>query len=353
MLHTCPRISALLVGAALSLLPLSTAWAGDLPAGAAVQIVDKLSGFLDRYVDPAIGARVQAKLKEQRATYGAINDRAALAEVLSRDMVSVSGDLHLKVNVNSSRTDSTAQPTAQEEALLQQRLAHGLMAVRRLPANIGYLKLRYFGSDSDAVAMIDAALGLLKDTDALIIDLRENTGGGGSDARLLGHLSARPIPMATIHWRQDDGSFRIDQRTVSVPAGGPLYPEKPVFLLTARRTFSAAEEFAYDLKAAQRATLVGEVTRGGGNPSNRPADLGYGMGAFIPNGKVVHPTTGTGWEGKGVAPDVAVPPDQALTEAYGLALAVSRPLVSTPKSEKERTDAIANPHGALLADQLL
>ena len=202
--------------------------------------------------------------------------------------------------------------------------------------------------------MIDTVMGLLKYTDALIIDLRENSGGGGaSDAELLGHLSHTPIPMAEVTWRNADGTTEVMQRQPHKPAGGALYPDKPVYLLTAKRTYSAAEEFVYDLKAAGRATLVGETTGGGANPANRPVPLSYGFRVFIPNGHVVHPTTHSNWEGVGIAPDVAVPADQALTTAYGRALAAAKPTVATPPSEREREAAIADPKAALLADQAL
>ncbi|NWM54823.1 hypothetical protein GY652_26545, partial [Escherichia coli] len=95
------------------------------------------------------------------------------------------------------------------------------------------------------------------------------------------------------------------QRVADMPAGGPLYADRPVFVLMAKRTFSAAEGFAYDLQAARRATLVGEASRGGGNPANRNVELGSGMSAFVPNGRVEHPTTHGNWEGKGVQPDIA------------------------------------------------
>ena len=52
-------------------------------------------------------------------------------------------------------------------------------------------------------------------------------------------------------------------------------------------------------------------------------------------------------------PDVALPVDQALTEAYTRALAAARPLISTPKSEAERAKAIADPRATLMADQAL
>jgi len=36
---------------------------------------------------------------------------------------------------------------------------------------------------------------------------------------------------------------------------------KPVYVLTSARTFSGAEEFAYDLQQLQRATVVGDHRR--------------------------------------------------------------------------------------------
>lgn len=330
------------------------ALAGDLTPKAAGEILDTYARKLDGYVDPAKAAQVRAALKANRARYLKIDDRQAFVEAVSADTVAASGDLHLKLSVKTTDAGAGARETPEQEALLEARLAHGLMQVRRLPGNIGYLKLRYFALDEDGAKMIDAAMLLLKDTDVLIIDLRENTGGGGaSDERLLGHLSRTPIPMAVIEWRNEDGSIDRQPRAVSVPEGGPAYPDKPIYVLTSKRTFSAAEGFAYDLKAARRATLVGETTRGGGNPSNRPNDLGYGIGAFIPNGRVVHPTTGTGWEGVGIAPDIETPKDGALTEAYARALAVARPTISTPKSEAELAAAKADPKTTLAADQLL
>lgn len=263
-------------------------------------------------------------------------------------MLAEAHDLHLKISI---ATMNARESTDAEDALLEQHLAHGLMGVRRLPGNIGYLKLRYFAADADGAALVDRAMAMLRDTDALIIDLRENTGGGGAtDARLLGHLSATPVPMARIQWRKPDGRFETEQRVPSVPATGPLYSEKPIFLLTAQRTFSAAEGFAYDLQAAHRAVLIGERTRGGANPANRGVDLGAGMNAFVPNGRVEHPTTHGNWEGKGVQPDVPTDPRQALVEAYRRALAAAKPRIATPKSEKERADAIADPEGTLKFD---
>jgi hypothetical protein len=347
-------IPAAAVAAMLCLSAQPALAADDLTSKQAGQVVDALVGELNDYFDPAKARAVQTALKAQRGQFVRIHDRAALAEALSAVTLKVSGDLHMRVSVTTTSAQAARLGDA-DQALVDQRLAYGLMAARRLPANIGYLKLRYFERGEEGAAMIDAAMGLLKDTDALIIDLRENTGGGGaSDERLLGHLSRKPLILEAIHWREPDGKVSVQQREISQGPGGPLYPDKPVYLLVGGRTFSAAEAFAYSLQANRRAVLVGTPTRGGGNPANRPTPgLGFGLIAFIPNGQVVHPLTGRGWEGVGVQPDVSTPLDGALTQAYRQALAAAKPLVSTPKSEKERADAVADPAKALASDQML
>lgn len=347
------RLLALAAAAALTVASPVLA-AEDLSAQQSGQVVDALVAGLNGYFDPAKAKTVQAALKGERKRLVAIHDREQLAQALSAITLKTSGDQHLKVSVTTASAQAPAMSDA-DQALLDQRLAYGLMAVRRLPGNIGYLKLRYFEQTAAGAQIIEDAMGLLKHTDALIIDLRENTGGGGaSDERLLGHLSREPLTMAALHWREPDGRETVEQRKADVPASGPLYAGKPVYVLIANRTFSAAEEFAYDIQANKRGVLVGARSRGGGNPSNRPpAPLGFGLTVFVPNGQAIHPLTGEGWEGVGVQPDVATPAEGALTEAYRQALTAAKPLVSTPRSDKERADAIADPAAALTADQRL
>ncbi len=347
------RLLALAAAAALTVASPVLA-AEELTAKQAGQVVDTLVSNLNGYFDAAKAKQVQAALKAERKRLVAIHDREQLAQALSAITLKTSGDQHLKVSVTTASANQ-AGLSATDQALLDQRLAYGLMAVRRLPGNIGYLKLRYFEQTAAGAEVIEDAMALLQHTDALIIDLRENTGGGGaSDERLLGHLSRKPLAMAELHWREADGRETIERRQPNTPASGPLYADKPVYVLVANRTFSAAEEFAYDIQANKRGLLVGTRTRGGGNPANRDAPaLGFGLSVFVPNGQAIHPLTGKGWEGVGVQPDVETPPESALTEAYRRALAAAKPLVSTPRSEKERADAIADPAAALTADQKL
>jgi C-terminal processing protease CtpA/Prc len=84
-------------------------------------------------------------------------------------------------------------------------------------------------------------------------------------------------------------------------------------------TFSAAEEFAYDLQSRDRATLIGETTAGGAHGSDH-VRLDEQYTVFIPSGQAINPITGTNWEGTGITPDVPVHRHDALQVAHHMAL---------------------------------
>ena len=90
-------------------------------------------------------------------------------------------------------------------------------------------------------------------------------------------------------------------------------------MLTSKDTFSGGEEFAYNLKTRQRATLIGEPTGGGAHPGGIHR-LHPHFEAFIPGGRPVSPITGTNWEGTGVIPDIPADPEQALPVAQSASI---------------------------------
>ncbi|UWX04173.1 S41 family peptidase [Pseudoxanthomonas sp. NC8] len=198
----------------------------------------------------------------------------------------------------------------------------GVRRVEVLPGNVGYLDMGYFAdfdfADAQAPARqaIDAALQLLGHADALVIDLRDN--GGGSPA-MVGYLaSAFVAPGADIY-----NTFHSREGTESeAPATPHAAPrtQVPLYVLTSGRTGSAAEAFAYTLKNARRATVVGEASAGAANPG-QPFRLDDGYSVFVSTGSPVSPVTGRNWEGSGVQPDVEVPASDASARAQQLALA--------------------------------
>ena len=99
---------------------------------------------------------------------------------------------------------------------------------------------------------------------------------------------------------------------------GPRFGgKKPIYVLTSSRTFSGAEEFAYDLQSLKRATIVGETT-GGGAHMTASGRIGDHLLIRVPVRRAINPITHTNWEGVGVQPDVKVPADQALETARRL-----------------------------------
>jgi uncharacterized protein (TIGR02145 family) len=110
---------------------------------------------------------------------------------------------------------------------------------------------------------------------------------------------------------------------------GKKLTTQPVFVLTAKRTFSGAEEFSYNLKHLKRATIVGEFTGGGAHPvRGERIDERFSIG--VPEARPINAVTKTNWEGTGVEPDVQVPAADALATAQKLAAERVRPVGAGP-----------------------
>ena len=166
---------------------------------------------------------------------------------------------------------------------------------------------------------IDAAMALLANTDALIVDVRANHGGDPDSLDyLMGYFYAKPTELTSILITQ--GKPQLYEQFSEAHVSGARYLGKPLYVLTSSVTFSCAEQFAYDMKSLHRATLVGKTTGGGANPGGFvPLDPHFAI--FIPLGRSVNPYTQTNWEGVGVVPDVPSESAAALLVAYTQALA--------------------------------
>ncbi|HET9253131.1 MAG TPA: S41 family peptidase, partial [Candidatus Eisenbacteria bacterium] len=190
--------------------------------------------------------------------------------------------------------------------------------VERLPGNVGYLRLDRFVDPELGGGTAAAAMSFLANTDALIVDLRQNGGGTPLMVALLASylFESTPVHLNSIYDRLED----LTKQIWSYPyLAGPRYLGKDVFVLTAPRTFSGAEEFAYDLKALKRATIVGERTRGGAHPGSI-RQVHEHFAVMVPTGRAINPVTNSNWEGVGVEPDIAAPADSALVVAHRAAL---------------------------------
>jgi hypothetical protein len=271
-----------------------------------------------RYFDRQKAEAAVEKLRAMRkqGAYKGIVDGPKLAERLTADIRDATGDSHLNVvfSRNVIRNAAPALPSAAEieryRALLIAENC-SLEKVETLPGNIGYLKFNSF-PDLDACGpSFHKAIARIAGADAVIFDLRDNTGGFPDTVAEV----AAPLFDHVVPWYNPRETHSA---TTLSPARGSTLANRPVYILTSSRTLSGAEQFTYNLKMLKRATIVGETTGGGGHVGAfHRLDEHFGMG--IPETKITNPYGGSDWDVVGVEPDVEVKAADALDAAEKLA----------------------------------
>ena len=308
----------------------------------AATCAEVISALIDQlrahYVFPLVAEQIGTELRQQLTTetYASALTAEAFCTALTQTLQTVGHDKHLNVRYSAeahlpasdgpSNTDKLAEDVAwreayHEEARLQN---YGFARVERLPGNIGYLDLRGFEDPAVGGEAAIAAMTLLAHTSALIVDLRQNGGGWPEMVALLTTylFDQEIVHLNSLYSRQDDKTQQF--WTLPYVPGSRFGGKKPIYVLTSNRTFSGAEEFTYNLKQLKRATIIGETTGGGANPGDR-FSLTPHFAVFIPTGRAINPISQDNWEGKGVAPDIAVPQE----EAFDVALLTALKAVST------------------------
>ncbi len=284
------------------------------------------------YVFPDVAEKMAAAVlaNDKRGAYNADSGANALCEHLTTDLREVSHDKHIRLRfspdslpedipaADKARYKPSAAEREKELAMYRQH-NFGIEKFEHLPGNIAYLELGGFLNVETSGDALAAAMTLVADSDALIIDLRRNGGGDPATVALVSSylFDGDPVHLNDLYYRW---SGQTQQYWTHAWVPGKRYGvDKPVYVLTSGRTFSAAEEFTNNLKTLKRATIVGATTGGGANPGDG-FKLAEHVGIFIPTGRAINPITKTNWEGTGVTPDVAVPQEQALLTAQIMAM---------------------------------
>ena len=317
-------------------------------------VVERLATLLEEnFVFPEVARRYAAALRTKAAQGGYANLGERFADTIVADLQAIHPDRHLRVGRGGGGMGGPQQVRRVPGGGAAPSAAAGSPAgeprrVMRMPDpstaigqsgwiadGVAYIDFGLFPGTPETVARIERFLAEHRGARALIFDIRNHRGGGLDEMdAIFARIFARETALVGMDTRvaveQRRGSPVGDGptlRRVSGPEGvvrrmhyaipsseaSPLR-EAQVYVLTSRRTGSAAEHFALSLKRTGRATLIGEPTAGAGHYGGM-MDLGAGYSAFIPVGRTFDPDNDQGWEGTGVSPNVAVPADQALDEA--------------------------------------
>lgn len=259
-----------------------------------------------------------AALEQERAVGGADTRSARdFATHVTAIMQAVSPDGHLYLRDDSARYAAAVAPPASARGLPAferseaRRKNHGIAQLDLLPGGLRYLRIsRFMWTPRETQAAYDAAIRVLGDGDAVIIDLRGNT-GGESDAA--DYLLDALLPPRTTLYTYEGMEATAASRTGATRHSGTL-TSKLCYVLVDAHTGSAAEAFAYALQQAKVARIVGDPTFGAAN-NNRVIPVAPRFVLSVSYRRPVSPVSGTNWEGTGVVPDLAVPAVAALAAA--------------------------------------
>jgi len=289
----------------------------------------------ENYIFPDVSKKIGLLLKKnlKRGRYKKITNAIEFGRILTIDIRKVNNDKHLRINFRprmvkmikerKSKSKEKNKDAFNIRLKRSRETNFGFKKVEILEGNIGYLDLRMFEATNIAGKTAVTAMNFLANSNAIIIDLRNNGGGSPSMIQLLSSYFFS-------HSGNDDGGVHLNsfeyragkemQQFWTLPyVPGKLMVDKDLYILTSRRTFSAAEEFTYNMKNLKRATIIGEITGGGAHPGE-DFIIGKNYVMFIPFGRAINPVTKKNWEGVGVKPDITVSKEIALNKAHYIAL---------------------------------
>ncbi|HLL84561.1 MAG TPA: S41 family peptidase [Longimicrobium sp.] len=296
-------------------------------------IADSVARILEaRYADSTAAVQLAQRLRARVAAgaYDRYDEPAAFGAAMMADMQEVSPNKHLRLTYEPTREYSLT-PAAQggaapagavrwnridgRDSATLARTNFAFDAVERLAGNVGYLKFRQFVPLDYSRETVVAAMAFLANSDAVIIDLRDNVGGSPELVELILSYFYGPEPVTLLTTYGRYARVATQRRTLrEVP--GRRMPEAELWVLINGNSASAAEMLPYAVQRLGRGVVVGETSAGAGIGGAKQS-VGAGLALFVPQMQVI---SGPGYERTGVTPDVPVAGERALEVAHRVAL---------------------------------
>jgi hypothetical protein len=277
-------------------------------------VVDQIGHLLrERYVFEEEGEKLAdwLDMHYSQGAFEGITDPSTFAHAVTELLIPHDQHLLLRYDPNP------LEPMQRHQA--RANLSNwGFNGVKRLEGNIGYIDLRELPPLEIAGAIAEGAMSFVSYMNAIILDCRFVTGGAPDMIQFIASyfFDDEPRPLSGVFWRTSNTTIKL---TTLPQLPGTRMPDVPLYVLASGATFSGGEALVYDLQALDRATIVGETTRGGAHLSSHHQIKG-GFEFRLPHARAVNPITGTNWERVGVQPNIEVRHNEALLTAHLLAL---------------------------------
>lgn len=289
--------------------------------------------LIEKYIFLDVAERIKEHIgtRLKNGDYDSVDDPAHFAKVLEEDLYQISEDRHFHIEFNPGRAELIRAQKGQSEEEKERanrtlceadrRTNFGFKRLEHLKGNVGYLDLRYFSNAEYGGQTAVAAMNFLANADAVIIDLRDTPGGYPNMVQLLCSYFIRGTREGRTHLNTFERRFddSIEQFWTISYVPGPRMYDMDLYILTSKYTGSGAEEFVYNMRNLQRATLIGETT-GGAAHHVEDVVIQDSFVMHLPSGRPINPISGTNWEKTGVEPHIAIEAEKAYDTAYLMAL---------------------------------
>ena len=281
-------------------------------------IEETLNVLDDVYVYPEKTKAIHDEIikRMNQGDYKLIKTKQEFVDKISDDLFEVSKDQHLGVML--VKPDEVKPTHVLTETIDERKYNFAFQKVEVLSGNIGYVKFNKFYQDEEAEITVNHAFGFLANTDAMIIDLRDNIGGS---PELVRYILSHFFKEKTLLWRSHNRANKeiYDNESIKGIGAQKFKTNYPLFILVSSHTASAAEIFSYTLKHLGKATIIGETTVGMAHGVSAVKINDYFSGRFSMS-RPSNPITHTSWEGVGVIPNIPTTAEKSLTIAHTQAL---------------------------------
>lgn len=265
------------------------------------------------YVYPEKGGQIASHI--QTANFKGQFEKAKswdeFDDMVTRELRAYSHDGHLYVKHDPQIVQQLKDPSGTKSKNnvneIHEKSASVISEAKILDGNVGYLKMPELNINKSNLSQLYEAMKKMQGTKSLIIDLRDNGGGGSEVGPVLESFFLAP-GTPTLRFTQRDGNFTTDSTVAWLQE---KQYDKPVFILINNKTASAAEAFAFVLQQNRRAKIVGERSAGASHMNswyvvNDENFVSVSTAAPSIPGKDIT------WEQEGVQPNIKVKKGDAL-----------------------------------------